>query len=106
MHENPGISTSLSYIIFNRFSKAAFISSSVSCEPEYAAIVPYWAVVVGLEVLWLARLVIALIISLFPAAYPIRQPVIECDLDTPLIIIVCSFSSGESSAIDVCLWPP
>jgi len=52
-------------------------------------------------VLWLWMLVIAATRSLSAATYPIRHPVIECDLERPFTRIVRFFTSSPRDAMEV-----
>src|SRR5699024_6351201 len=100
MHDTPGIVCNISYNASRLSLNVWRISTVGSNSLVYALRAANCEMEAGLDVACDARLVIAFIMVLSPAAYPIRQPVIACDFETPLTMMVRCFMTSEIWAID------
>ena len=74
--------------------------------PSSAAWAATWEIEVGFEVLCDCTFFMALISVAVPPAYPMRQPVIANDFETPCTETVRSASSGHATANGVNSVPP
>jgi len=85
--------------VSRRRLNSATIFGMKDWSPRRASIAAFCTIDVGFDVLWLWISVMAAITLSGPAAYPIRQPVMACDLDRPLTTIVFSFISSLTLAM-------